>query len=440
MSDDAMRGRSAARENPAHRVVVTGLGVVAPNGCGLENYTEALRTGVSGIRHIPLLEELKFACTVGGIPQGIDGMSEEYFHAEELLAMNSSHLYGCIAAVDAWMDAGLERPDPADDHVNWETGAIIGTGIGGLDTAGEKLIPFVDAGRVRRLGSTMVEQVMGSGVSARVAGLLSLGNQVTSNSSACSTGTEAIIEGCQRIRAGLAERMLCGGTEGSSHYAWAGFDSMRVLCRSHNDEPEKASRPLSASAGGFVPGSGAAILHLESIKSAQERGARIYAEVLGGAINCGGHRRGGSMTAPNADGVQRCVRDAVADAAIDPEEIDAISGHLTATGADPKEVASWAKALERSPENFPVITSTKSMIGHALGAAGALESVACVLMLREGFVHPAINCEDVHPEIEKFSASIPHEVREMPELNTMIKAGFGFGDVNACAIFRRWAD
>ena len=146
------------------------------------------------------------------------------------------------------------------------------------------------------------------------------------------------------------------------------------------------------------------------------------------------------MTAPNADGVQRCVRDAVADAAIDPEEIDAISGHLTATGADPKEVASWAKALERSPENFPVITSTKSMIGHALGAAGALESVACVLMLREGFVHPAINCEDVHPEIEKFSASIPHEVREMPELNTMIKAGFGFGDVNACAIFRRWAD
>ena len=324
--------------------------------------------------------------------------------------------------------------------MNWETGAIIGTGIGGLDTAGEKLIPLVDAGRVRRLGSTIVEQVMGSGVSARVAGLLSLGNQVTSNSSACTTGTEAIIEGCQRIRAGLAKRMLCGGTEGSSHYAWAGFDSMRVLCRSHNDEPERASRPLSASAGGFVPGSGAALLHLESLESAQERGARIYAEVLGGAINCGGHRRGGSMTAPNAEGVQRCVRDAVTDAAIDPEEIDAINGHLTATGADPKEVESWAKALERSPETFPAITSTKSMIGHALGAAGALESVACVLMLRGRFVHPSINCEDVHPEIEKYSASIPHEVREMPELKTMIKAGFGFGDVNACAIFRRWAD
>ncbi len=146
------------------------------------------------------------------------------------------------------------------------------------------------------------------------------------------------------------------------------------------------------------------------------------------------------MTAPNAESVQRCIRDAISNAAIDPEEVDAISGHLTATGADPKEIASWAKALERSEEAFPVITSTKSMIGHALGAAGALESVACVLMLRDRFVHPSINCEDVHPEIESIADSIPHVVREIPELNTMIKAGFGFGDVNACAIFRRWAD
>ena len=440
MSGNTLTEGSGDRENNGRRVVVTGMGVVAPNGCGLEGYTEALRGGVSGIRHFPLLEELKFGCTVGGIPEGVDEISEGYFPPDELLAMNSSHRFGCIAAIDAWTDAGLERPDPADDRVYWEAGAIIGTGIGGLDTAGERLIPFVDAGRVRRLGSTMVEQVMGSGASARVAGLLSLGNQVTSNSSACSTGTEAIIEGCQRIRSGLAERMLCGGTEGSSHYTWAGFDSMRVLCRAFNDEPEKASRPMSASAGGFVPGSGAGILHIESLESAQARGARIYVEVVGGAINCGGHRSGGSMTAPNAEGVQRCIRDAVADAAIDPDEIDAISGHLTATGADPKEIGSWAKSLERSPETFPVITSTKSMIGHALGAAGALESVACVLMLRDRYVHPSINCEDVHPEIESYAGSIPHVTREMPELHTMIKAGFGFGDVNTCAIFRSWAD
>jgi 3-oxoacyl-(acyl-carrier-protein) synthase len=354
--------------------------------------------------------------------------------------MNGSHRYGCIAAVDAWTDAGFERPEPGDDRIYWEAGTILGTGVGGLDTAGEKLVPMTDAGRVRRLGSTIVEQVMGSGVSARVGGLLALGNQVTSNSSACSTGLEAIIEGYHRIGEGRADRMLCGGSEGSSEYSWAGFDSMRVLCRTHNDEPERASRPLSASAGGFVPGSGAGLLHLESLESAQARGARIYAEVLGGAINCGGHRRGGSMTAPNPEGVQRCIREAVADASIDPDEIDAINGHLTATGADPREVVSWAKALEGTPDTFPVITSTKSMIGHGLGAAGGMEAVACILMLERGFVHPSVNCEDVHPEIEAYAASIPHVVREMPELNTIIKAGFGFGDVNSCTIFRKWAD
>lgn len=422
------------------RVVITGMGVVAPNAVGLHAYEQALRDGTSGIRHIPILDELKFGCRVAGVPQGVDEIAEEYFDEDELLAMNSSHRFGCVAAVDAWTDAGFERPEHDDDQVNWDTGAVIGTGIGGIDTIGERVVPMVDGGRVRRLGSTMVEQVMGSGVSARVSGLLALGNQVTANSSACSTGTEAIIEGAGRIRAGLADRMLCGGTEGASHYIWAGFDSMRVLCRNHNDEPEKASRPLSASAGGFVPGSGAGILHLESLESAGARGARIYAEVLGGALNCGGHRSGGSMTAPNPVSVRRVIAQAIADAEIDRDEIDLINGHLTATGADPNEVAAWADALEATPGTFPVINSTKSMIGHGLGAAGALESVACILMLRGGFAHPSLNCEDVHPRIEPWAASIPHETREMPGLRTIIKSGFGFGDVNACVIFRRWAE
>lgn len=423
------------------RVVVTGMGVVTPNANDTESFAQALRDGVSGIRHLPLLAELKFACQVAGVPQGIDEIAERYFAPDELRAMNTSHLYGCIAAIDAWIDAGYERPDPEDDSaLDWDVGAILGTGIGGMDTTGEKLVPMVDAGRVRRLGSTMVEQIMGSGASARVAGLLALGNQVTSNSSACSTGNEAIIEGYHRIRAGRAERMLCGGTEGASHYIWAGFDSMRVLCRKYNDEPEKASRPMSASAGGFVPGSGAGVLHLENLASAKARGVAIHAELLGGAINCGGHRSGGSMTAPNPIGVQRCIRQALADAGIEAAQIDAINGHLTATGADPREVDSWAKALERSPENLPVITSTKSMIGHGLGAAGAVESIASILMLEGGFVHPSLNCEDVHPEVEAYAGSIPHTVREMPELATIIKAGFGFGDVNTCAVFHRWDD
>ncbi|MBH16011.1 MAG: beta-ketoacyl-ACP synthase [Gemmatimonadetes bacterium] len=421
-----------------HRVVITGMGVVAPNGVGLAEYGQAIRAGKSGIRRVPIMAESKFGCRVGGIPQGVDAIAEDYFTAEDLRAMNTSHRYGCIAAVDAWTDAGFERPSLEDEEVNWDAGAVIGSGIGGLDTAGERLVPFVDGGRVRRLGSTMVEQIMGSGVSARVAGLLALGNQVTANSSACSTGTEAIVEGYRRIKAGRARRMLCGGTEGSSHYIWAGFDAMRVLARKFNEEPARASRPLSASAAGFVPASGSGILLLENLEDAVSRGARIYGEVLGGNINCGGHRQGGSMTAPNPEGVQMCIRGAVEDSGIEVAEIDAINGHLTATGADSNEVLSWSKALGLGPEQFPLITSTKSMIGHALGAAGALESVACMLMLDGGFVHPSINCEDVHPKVERFSASIPHTVEEVPQLNTIIKEGFGFGDVNVAVVLRKW--
>jgi 3-oxoacyl-(acyl-carrier-protein) synthase len=420
------------------RVVVTGVGVVAPNGLGVAAFAQALREGRSGVRAVPRLGELRFGCQVAGVPEGVDELAETLFDADELLAMNSNHRFACLAAVEAWQDAGLTRPARGDDDVRWDTGTVLGTGVGGMDTIGERVVPLTDAGTLRRLGSTAVEQVMASGISARVAGLLALGNQVTSNSSACSTGTEAVVEGLERIRSGRAERMLCGGSEGASPYIWSGFDAMRVLARGSNHAPERASRPMSASAAGFVPAAGAGVLVLESLESARERGAPIRAEVLGGAVNCGGHRRGGSMTAPNPDGVRRCIRAALADARVLPNAVDAINGHLTATGADPREVQSWSAALERPPEAFPSITATKSLIGHALGAAGGIECVASVLMVQDGFVHPTINCEDVHPDIAAFAAAIPHALRPAPDLRVLAKAGFGFGDVNACVVFGKW--
>ena len=420
------------------RVVITGLGVIAPNGNGIRDFELALRKGQSGVRYQPQMEECKFACRVAGCPEGVDELAEASFAEDELMAMNMSHRYASLAAVEAWTDAGFELPDRDDDRVQWDAGAILGTGIGGMDVIASKVVPLTDAGKVRRLGSTVVEQVMSSGISARISGQLALGNQVTSNSSACSTGTEAVAMGLERIRRGLADRMLCGGAEAASHHIWAGFDSMRVLCRDFNDEPEKASRPMSASAGGFVPGAGAGVLLLEERDSAEARGARIYAEVLVAGVNCGGHRSGGSMTAPNPEGVRRCIRLALDDAGLAASEVDAISGHLTATGADPAELSSWTRALECQPDALPPIVSTKSMVGHLLGAAGAVESVASILMLRGGFVHPSINCEDVHPEIEPYAASIPHEMWERADMRVMIKAGFGFGDVNACLVFRKW--
>jgi 3-oxoacyl-(acyl-carrier-protein) synthase len=413
------------------------MGVAAPNGHGLSNFEQALREGRSGIRFFPRLKELKFSCQIGGMPENFDEIRKSYFDHEKLLSLNDNIGYISVSAVDAWQDAGFTWSDE-NDQVDWDTGAILGCGIGGMDTIAERLVPMVNEGKVRRMGSRIVEQVMNSGTSARVGGLLALGNKVTSNSSACSTGTEAIVDAMWRIRTGLAKRMLAGGSEGASPYIWAGFDSMRVIARKFNDQPEKGSRPMSASANGFVPGAGGAVLVLEELETALDRGAKIYAEVLGGVVNSGGQRNGGSMTAPNPEGVQHCIKGAMADADITPDEIDAINGHLTATFADPGEINNWSRALNKGPEDFPYINSTKSMIGHCLGAAGAIESVAVILQLHNGFLHPSVNCEDVHPEIEAFADKIPHKVMESPELKIMAKACFGFGDVNSCLIFKKW--
>ncbi|MDD5414473.1 MAG: beta-ketoacyl-[acyl-carrier-protein] synthase family protein [Smithellaceae bacterium] len=422
------------------RVVVTGMGVAAPNAHGLDDFEKALREGRSGIRFQPLLEELKFGCQIAGVPENFDEIRKNYFDREKLMSINDNIGYASVSAVDAWTDGGFSIPDGDDETVDWDTGVIAGSGIGGMDTIAQSVVPMVNEGRVRRLGSRIVEQVMNSGTSARIGGLIGAGNKVTSNSSACSTGNEAVIDALWRIRMGLAKRMIAGGSEGATPYIWGGFDAMRVMCRKFNDNPAAGSRPLSASACGFVPGSGGAMLLLEELETALARGARIYAEIIGGAVNSGGQRMGGSMTAPNPEGVKRCIRAAVADAGIDPGRVDAINGHLTATYADPMEVKNWAEALERTPENFPYINATKSLIGHCLGAAGAIESVASVLQVYRGFIHPSINSEDVHPDIAPYAAKIPQTCVEFPELKYLAKAGFGFGDVNSCIIFKKWEE
>jgi 3-oxoacyl-(acyl-carrier-protein) synthase len=420
-----------------NRVVVTGLGVLAPNAHGIEDFEKALREGRSGIRHIDELAELRFGCHVGGAPADLDRIYPEYFQPEALSRMNSAMRYSAIAAIDCWRDAGFERPDPDDDEVEWDTGAVVGTGLGGVDTLASKVIPTTDAGKIRRLGGTTTEQVMTSAVSANVGGILGLGGPVTTNSCACTTGTESVILAMQQVGSGRIKRMLAGGVEAFSRYIWSGLDAMRVLTRDFNDRPEEASRPMSASASGFVPACGAGFLLLESLDSALERGAHIHAEVLGGYLNSGGQRQGGSITAPNSDGVQRCIRGALADAGIDGDAVDTINGHLTATMADPLELQNWRIALDRPPEKMPWINSTKSLVGHALGAAGGIETVAAMLQLSRSFLHGSVNCEDVHPQIEPFADRIVHETRSS-DARILAKASFGFGDVNGCLIFKKW--
>jgi len=420
----------------AKRVVVTGLGVVAPNGVGLDNFSYALKNGISGIKHDPQLEELRFSCQIAGKPEVPEELAGRYFTALELKNLDSSGiLYGVIAGMEAWEDAGLS---PAGDEPYWDSGTIFGTGTSGIDKF-RGAIYKVDALEVRKLGSTVVYQTMASGVSACLAGKLGLGNQVSTNSSACSTGTESVLMAFERIRSGQATRMIAGSTSDSGPYIWGGFDAMKVCTYKHNEQPEKGSRPMSATASGFVPGSGAAALVLESLELALARGAKIYAEVLGGNINSGGQRGGGTMTAANNMAVQRCITAALAEAEIKPSAIDVINGHLTATSKDAVEIANWIKALGLSGKDFPYINTVKGMTGHCISASGSIECVASVLQLKEGFIFPNVNCEDLHPEIEACISRerIPLSCLSKP-VNVIIKASFGFGDVNACVIFKRY--
>jgi 3-oxoacyl-[acyl-carrier-protein] synthase I len=422
-----------------NRVVITGLGVVAPNGVGLENFTKAIQTGTSGIQFHQALKDKGFSCCIGGIPTISDEKIAAYLTPLQLRGFQSSSiLYGCMAGIDAWKDAGFLVDETSE--LDSDSGIIFGTGNSGIEKLREAIYK-IDENQVKKLGSTSVVQTMSSGISAYLGGILGLGNQVTTNSSACTTGTEALLMGFERIQNGKAKRMLVGSSSDSSLYTWGGFDAMRVMTYKHNDFPEKGSRPMSESAAGFVPGSGAGALVLESLESALERKATIYAEVLGGNINAGGQRNGGSLTAPNASAVQKCIVDAMKDAGISSEEIDAINGHLTATSKDDLEIENWTKALQRNGTNFPYINSLKSMIGHCLAASGAIECVATVLQIKNQFLFPNINCEDVHPAISAMISTdkIPTKMISK-DINIVAKASFGFGDVNACVIFKKYID
>ncbi|WP_299394117.1 beta-ketoacyl-[acyl-carrier-protein] synthase family protein [uncultured Gelidibacter sp.] len=419
------------------RVVITGMGVVAPNGVGLEAFTKAIKFGTSGIAYHDNLKAANFSCCIGGIPQVSEEKKLEYLTPLQLRGFNSSGiLYGCMAGMDAWKDAGLEID--AESDLDYDSGCVFGTGTSGVDKFREAIYK-VDAGEVKRMGSTVVLQTMASGISAYLGGILGLGNQVTTNSSACTTGTEAILMGFERIKNGQAKRMLVGSCSDDGPYIWGGFDAMRVMTYKHNDSPQGGSRPMSASASGFVPGSGAGAMVLESLESALKRGATIYAEVLGGHVNSGGQRNGGTLTAPNAEAVQRCIVSAIKNSGIEASAIDTINGHLTATSKDSLEIENWTKALGREGADFPYINSLKSMVGHCLAAAGSIESVATVLQLKEQFVFPNINCDDVHSEILELIADekIPKQMLNKP-LNIAAKASFGFGDVNACIIFKTY--
>src|SRR5690606_35703926 len=345
-------------------------------------------------------------------------------------------LYGVIAGMDAFKDAALE-PAKNDGDPLWDLGIIFGSGASGVEKFRESIYK-IDDKNVRRLGSTAVAQTMTSGVSAYLGGLIGAGNMVTANSSACATGTEALLMGYEHIANGKATYMLCGSTSDHGPYIWGGFDAMKVTTYKYNDFPEKVAGPMSNDASGFVHGSGAGAYILESLENAQKRGATIYAEILGGAVNNGEQRGAESMTTPNSVAIKKCITDAKKNANIAASEIDYINGHLTATSKDPEEIINWSEALNRKGSEFPYINSLKGMVGHCLAASGSIEIVSAILQLYEGFIFPNVNCENLQPKI---TATISQEKISLKlfktSLQTIAKASFGFGDVNACVIFKK---
>ncbi len=424
-----------------HRVVITGLGVVSANAIGVENYEKALREGKSGIKYWEELNQLNLKCQIGGAPDLSSINLGD--HLPRLLAeklTNKGILYAMLAGVEAWEDAGLK---PNAETRDFNSGMIFGAGDLSFDSFINRDFPAypIDKGESRRLGSRTISECMNSGGAAYLNSVLGLGNRVQSNSSACITGSEAVLMGYEYLAQGKADRMICGSTEGDGRYIWAAFDAMRVLCSNSNDDPEFGSRPMSNSSSGFVPSGGSGALVLETLQSAKSRGAKIYGEILGGHVNSGGQRSGGTMTAANPEGVVDCITRAMKAAKIRPNEVDLINGHLTSTKGDPAEIRNWVKALGRSGKDFPYINTPKSMIGHAVAGAGSVELVASVLQLHKNFIHPNLNVENIHPEIlsEIFGGCIPTSCLDH-EVNTIIKANFGFGDLNCVLVLRKYKE
>ena len=253
------------------RVVVTGLGVVAPNGVGIPAFLNAIQKGISGIKFVPLYEELHMSCQVAGQPAFEWDSLKKYISEVTFHGLKGTNIgYGITAAMDAWLDSGMQLDT---DEPRWETGCVFGNSTPDAE-AMKIVITRVDNKEAKKLGSRVIEQSMNSGVTAYISGRLGLGNKIISNSSACATGTQAILMGYEYIKYGTAKRMVVGSSEYVDAYVFGAFDSMRVLSRKFNDQPEKASRPMSATAGGFVPGSGAAALILEDLETALARGAK----------------------------------------------------------------------------------------------------------------------------------------------------------------------
>lgn len=412
-------------ERPTRRVVVTGLGAVTPLGTGVQKTWQALCAGTSGIGRITRFDPARYAAQIAGEVKDFD--PAQFIEKKEIKKMDTFIHYAVGASQLAVDDAGLKVPHEESDRF----GVYIGSGIGGLGSI-EHYHDILKERGPDRVSPFFIPMTIINLASGQVAIRFGARGPNSCAVTACATGNNCIGDAFRLIQRGDADVMLAGGAEAAiTPLGVAGFAAARALSF-RNDDPPRASRPFDRDRDGFVLGEGAGVVVLEELERARRRGARIYAELVGYAMNGDAYH----ITAPpeEGEGAVRCMELALKDARVAKDEIGYINAHGTSTMADAIETKAIKQVFGEQAYRIPV-SSTKSMTGHLLGAAGGIEAIFSVLALHHGLLPPTINLD--HPDPACDLDYIPHHARSANP-TAVLSNSFGFGGVNACLVFTRW--
>ncbi len=407
------------------RVVVTGLGMITPLGLDARTSWQALLAGESGVGPISAYDASRFRCRIAAEVKGWDPLV--FAEKKKVKEMDRFTEFAVGAAAMAVKDAGLELTEEEKDT----SGCIIGVGLGGIQTLERTKMVLLEKGP-EKISPYAILQIISNLAAGQITVQHGLRGPSYCTTSACSSSAHALGDAYDWIRTGRSSVMVAGGSEATiSPVGMGGFEAMMALSK-RNDEPQRASRPFDKGRDGFVCGEGSAVFVLESLTRAKARGARIYAELSGyGASSDAFHS---TQPAPHHEGAQRAVRSALKDAKLNPSDVDYINAHATSTNIGDVRESEAIESVFGDHAKKLWVSSTKSMTGHLLGAAGALESAVCVLALQEGKVPPTINLDDPDPECRL--DYVPHTARER-KLKHVLNNSFGFGGTNVALLFSR---
>ncbi|HBR21169.1 MAG TPA: beta-ketoacyl-[acyl-carrier-protein] synthase II [Nitrospiraceae bacterium] len=407
------------------RVVVTGVGLITPVGIGVEESWEGLIEGRSGIRKLTRFDASAFATQIAGEVEGFN--PEDYIEPKEIKKMDR-FIHLAIAASDmAVKDSGLKITDSNAGSI----GVIIGSGMGGLPAIEHYHSVLLEKGP-RRITPFFIPMLIINLAGGHVSMKYGAKGPNSAVATACATGSHSIGDAFKIIQRGDADAMIAGGTESViTPMAIGGFNAMKALS-TRNDEPEKASRPFDADRDGFVMGEGVGIMVLESLEHARSRGARIYAEIAGYGMTADAYHM--TSPAPEGEGAARCMAITLKDGGVAASEVDYINAHGTSTKYGDELESIAIKTVFKDHAYKLTVSSTKSMTGHLLGAAGGVEAVVCVLCMRDNIVPPTINLDNPDPQCDL--DYVPHTARKM-DVNCVMSNSFGFGGTNACLVFKR---